>query len=274
MATCMFISSATNPRIKHAVKLIKQRKHRAAHGEFVVEGVQAVAEAVAHGWELRHLYYHDANLRSGKAIEVLDQVASRMRVEVARAVLTRLSDRPENPAELIAVIGVPEDDLGRVPISNDMLCLVIEEPRDPGNLGTIIRTADALGVGGVVLVGDAVDRYAPKTIRATMGSLFAIPVAHIDDPAGVAQWLAVARETAPGLQAVATLPTADVPAHAHDFSGATAIVVGNERKGVSDELRDICDAAVSIPMRGSAESLNAAVATSIVVYEACRQRFG
>lgn len=268
----MFISSATNPRVKHARKLLKQRKFREMHGEFVVEGVQAVAEAVAHGWELRQLYYHDANVRSDKAIEVLGQAEARVCIELARPVLNTLSERPENPAELIAVIGTPADDLARVPLSGDMLTVVMDEPRDPGNLGTIIRTADALGIGGVLLVGDAVDRYAPKTIRATMGSLFAVPVAHLADAGRVSEWLETAREGASGLQVVATAPSGGVPVYAHDFSPAAVIVVGNERRGVSDELRAVCDVEVAIPMSGSAESLNAAVATSIVLYEACRQR--
>ncbi|MAF10857.1 rRNA methyltransferase [Candidatus Poribacteria bacterium] len=268
----MLISSATNPRIKHAGKLLKQRKFRQQHGEFVVEGVQAVAEALAQGWRLRQVYYHDESVRSEKALQVLDELDARICIELTRPVLTRLSERPENPAELIAVVAAPRDDLARVPVSDDMLAVVMEEPRDPGNLGAVIRTADALGVGGVVLLGPTVDLYGPKTVRATMGSLFAVPVAHVADVDGLAAWLAKVRETAGELRVVATVARDAGPVHDHDFRGATVVVVGNERRGISDELRAVCDAAATIPMTGAAESLNSAVATSIVLYEACRQR--
>ena len=268
----MLISSATNPRIKHARKLLRQRKFRELHSEFVVEGVQAVAEAVAHGWEIHQVYYHDESVRSDKALQVLDELDERVCIELTRPVLTRLSERPENPSELIAVVGTPGDDLGRVPLGGAMLAVLIEEPRDPGNLGTIIRTVDALGVGGVVLVGASVDRYAPKTVRATMGSLFAAPVAHVADVAAAGRWIEAAREAAGDVQVVATVPTDVLPIHACDFSKPSIVVVGNERKGVTDGLLALCDVEAAIPMSGSAESLNSAVATSIVLYEACRQR--
>jgi TrmH family RNA methyltransferase len=268
----MLISSATNPRIKHASKLLKQRKFRQQHGEFVVEGVQAVAEALAQGWPLRQVYYHDDSVRSEKALQVLDELDARICIELTRPVLTRLSERPENPSELIAVVAAPRDDLARVPVADDMLAVVLEEPRDPGNLGTIIRTADALGVGGVLLLGPAVDLYGPKTVRATMGSLFAVPTAHVDDVETLVAWIGRIRDSVPGLRVVATVARDAGPIHECDFTGPAVVVVGNERRGVSDELRVACDAAATIPMTGSAESLNSAVATSIVLYEACRQR--
>ncbi|MBT3266984.1 RNA methyltransferase [Candidatus Poribacteria bacterium] len=268
----MLISSATNPRIKHARKLLRQRKFREQHGEFVVEGVQAVAEALAQGWRLRQVYYHDESVRSEKALQVLDELDAHLCIELTRPVLTRLSERPDNPSELIAVIASPRDDLARVPVSNDMLAVVLEEPRDPGNLGTVIRTADALGVGGVVLLGPTVDLYGPKTVRATMGSLFAVPVAHVPDVDGLAGWITRIRAEVEELRVVATVARDAGAIHEQDFRGATLVVVGNERRGVSDELRAACDTAATIPMSGSAESLNSAVATSIVLYEACRQR--
>ena len=150
----------------------------------------------------------------------------------------------------------------------------MDRPGNPGNLGTLIRSCDALGASGLVVTGHAVDLYDPATITASRGSIFALPVVQAASHAEVLQWVASVRERLGRCDLVGTDEHADTDLAAHDFTAPTVLVVGNETHGLSRAYRDACDAVVRIPMSGSASSLNVSVAASIAIYEVVRQRAG
>jgi 23S rRNA (uridine2479-2'-O)-methyltransferase len=153
-----------------------------------------------------------------------------------------------------------------------LLALVLDTPSNPGNLGTIVRSCDALGADGVIVTGHAVDVYDPATITASRGSIFAVPVVRLDSPAAVARWVAAARQAIGECVIVGADEKGSVELSAHDFRPGTVVLLGNEARGLSQGYQQMCDAIVRIPMSGSVSSLNVSVAASIVLYEASRQR--
>jgi TrmH family RNA methyltransferase len=185
--------------------------------------------------------------------------------------LARLSGRTD-ASELLAVVRMRDESFAQIPLRNDLLAVVVDRPGNPGNLGTLIRSCDALGAHGLIVTGHAVDPYDPATITATRGSLFALPVVQAPSHAEVLQWVGSARAHLGGCQLVGTDEHADIALAAHDFTTPTVLVIGNESHGLSRAYRDACDAVVRIPMCGSASSLNVSVAASIAIYEAVRQR--
>lgn len=266
----MLIRSTSNPHIKYIRELCEKRKARKVYREFFVEGVQAISEAYRHGWNVKRLIYCPEMVHSNWAQKTLAESDPDTHLQVTMHLLGKLSDRSD--PELMAIVSQAEDDLARIPIREDLLVLVIEHPQNPGNLGTLIRSADAMGAHGVLVMEPAVDVYDPKTVRATMGSLFALPVLRIEACPLLHDWIDQVRMTLGRVQIVATRPHASTPIDQHDFTSPTILIIGNEQSGISEHFQTMCDALVSIPMSGSADSLNSAVSASIVLYEANRQR--
>ena len=153
----------------------------------------------------------------------------------------------------IAVVEMPPDDLSRIAVRPNFLGLVFDRPSSPGNIGTVIRAADAFGAGGVIVTGHAADPYDPRAVRASTGSLFALPVVRERSHVEVLAW---ARDA--GLNVVGTDETGEVDIAAHDLTGPTLLVIGNETSDMSAGWRESCDAIARIPIAGSASSLNAA----------------
>ncbi|MCZ6678899.1 MAG: RNA methyltransferase [Candidatus Poribacteria bacterium] len=266
----MLIRSTSNPQIRYIRQLSQRRKVRKAHREFCVEGVQAISEAYRHGWHVKQLIYCPTLVGSNWAQKTLAESDPQTHLQVTETLLSKLSDRSD--VELMAIVSQAKDDLARIPIRSDLLVIMVERPQNPGNLGTIIRSADALGAHGVLIMEPAVDLYDPKTARATMGSLFALPVLRLQNTQIFQGWIDKIRESLDRLQVVVTSPHASITIDQHDLTLPTVLIIGNEQAGISKHLEEICDALVSIPMHGSAESLNSAVSASIVLYEAIRQR--
>ncbi len=179
--------------------------------------------------------------------------------------MAELGEKDEQVPELLAVVAIPPDDPRRVPVPSDALLVALDRPSSPGNLGSILRSADALGAHGVFVTGHAADLYDPRTVRATTGSLFAVPAVRVDGPEAVLEHVAGARVI--GTAEDAPVELADV-----DLTGPVLLVVGNETSGMSTGWTERCDLLVRIPMAGTASSLNAAVSGSIALYEAVRQR--
>jgi TrmH family RNA methyltransferase len=148
-----------------------------------------------------------------------------------------------------------------------MVALVVDRPASPGNLGTLIRSCDAFGASGVIVTGHGVDLYDPATIRATVGSFFSVPCVALASHNEVAAWVDGLRNSPAGVRAVGTSARATTPLRDFDWRGGIVLVVGNETHGLSHAYREMCDDVVTIPMQGTVTSLNAAVATSIVLYE-------
>lgn len=256
-----------NARFQQWEALLTNRNTRHRLGEFLVQGVRPINEAVAHRWPIRALL-HAGNLKSQWA---RDLVGGRVADEVIRLspeLLRELAGKDEDTAELTAVVAIPPDDLTRIRLRPTGVVVVLDRPISPGNVGSLLRSADALGVDGVVVAGRAADLYDPKTVRASRGSLFAVPAVRAETPAAVLDWL----RTIDSMALVGTSEDATIDIWDHDFTGPTTVVVGNETSGMSSFWARSCDACVRIPMVGSASSFNATVAASITLYEISRQR--
>ena len=254
------VTSLTNPTVK-AVRALHMRKQRDVTGLFLAEGLKIVTEAVELGHAPKTLLYGpDAE---GHAVlnRVVDAtVASGGEViEVTRDILEKISKR-DNPQAVLGVFAQKFTRLTSLEPAAATAFVALEQVRDPGNLGTIIRTADAAGCGAVILVGDCCDPYSVEAVRATMGSIFAVPIVK----ASVADFLAW-REAWPG-SVVGTLLTATVDHRSAAYQKPTLILMGNEQHGLTPTMAAACDVNVKIPMRGRADSLNLSVATGIMIY--------
>jgi 23S rRNA (uridine2479-2'-O)-methyltransferase len=251
-------------RFQQWYSLLENRTKRQRSRSFLVQGVDPINAALRHGWPIRS-FLHAGAASSTWARGVLDGPVEAERVELAPVLLAELGQRDEGAPELLAVAAIPADDPGRI---GDGAVVVLDRPANPGNLGTLIRSADALGAAGLVVVGHAVDLYEPRVVRASRGSLFALPCVRVPSPVDVIAWLR-SRDPLPVLVGATEDGTLD--AWDHDFTSPSAIVVGNEATGLSRAWLDSCDVTVRIPMVGDASSLNASVSGSVLLYEALRQ---
>lgn len=258
-----------NARFQQWQALLTNRTKRQRSGEFLVQGVRPITLAIRHGWQVRALLYDSGARLSRWATETLDSVRS-PKVAIAPALLAELGEKQE--LELLAVVAMPADDLARIPVQPRLLVVLFDRPTSPGNLGTLIRSADAFGAGGVVVAGHAADVYDPRTVRASTGSLFAVPTVRVPAPEPVLSWVAALRGQGVDLRLVGTDERGASDLAAFDLTGPTLLLVGNETAGLSSAWREACDALVRIPIIGAASSLNAATAGSIAMYEAARQR--
>jgi tRNA G18 (ribose-2'-O)-methylase SpoU len=257
---------SANDELQLVLSLLHNRKQRRRQGRFVVQGVAAINQALAHGWSFESLWIAQGRTLSRWARDVLERAGARAYVELEPELFVELSGKTE-PGELVAVLDLPPDDLGR--IAGASLVVVCDRPASPGNLGSIVRTADAFGADGVVVTGHAADVYDPQTVRASLGALFATPVVTAGSPREVAAWL-----RGRALRIVGTSAKAESPLDACDFRMPAALVVGNETAGLSEAWRELCDEVVSIPIRGATSSLNVAAAAAIFLAEVDRQRRG
>jgi tRNA G18 (ribose-2'-O)-methylase SpoU len=258
--------STANVAFQRIDVLRRNRTKRHRYGEFVVEGVRAINGALAGGWTIRSFAYPAGRTLSRWASSILDASTAESHLEIAGELFDTISDK-EDPSELIAVVAQRPDALDRIPVSAGMAVVVVDRPTSPGNLGTLIRSCDAFGANGVIVTGHGVDLYDPSTIRASVGSFFAMPCVSLPSHREVAAWVADVQRTRSGLRLVGTSAHATAPLRGFDWSSEVVLVVGNETTGLSHAYREMCDAVVGIPMRGTATSLNAAVATSIALYE-------
>ena len=254
------ITSLANPTVK-AARALHMRKAREESGQFLAEGLKIVTEAVELGRPPRVLLY-SADVASHPLLRraiVAAEATGGEAIEVSREILGKISRR-DNPQTVLAVFDQTFVDLVDLEPRAARSWVALQAVRDPGNLGTVIRTADAAGCGGVILVGDCCDPYSVEAVRATMGSVFAVKIART----GVDAFLAW-RKRWPG-QVVGTLLTATTDFRTAAYAPPTLILMGNEQAGLPPELAAACDVTVKIPMRGRADSLNLAVATGIMIY--------
>ncbi|MBI4531032.1 MAG: RNA methyltransferase [Candidatus Latescibacteria bacterium] len=235
---------------------------------FYIEGGKLLWEALDSEASFeRILWCHDL-LRSPAEEQLLRRAVHSGIVcsEVGRNVFESLSEWDE-PEGLGAVLVQRPYRLEEVPLTGQPLVVMVDSLQDPGNLGTIIRTADGVGAAGVLLIGPCVDLYNPKTLRATMGSFFALPVVECDDETAPLRWLKDR-----GMQVIAGTPKAAALYCEVDYRPSTCFVIGNEAHGIRETIFPYVDASVRVPIFGKADSLNAAVAGAVLLYEAVRQR--
>jgi TrmH family RNA methyltransferase len=271
MASMLRVSSR-NARFQQWEALLSNRAKRQRAGEFLVQGVRPITMAARYGWRFRALI-HDAERPLSQWAQALLRDVPAVRVSMAPALLAELGEKEEGSSpELVAVVEMPGDGLDRIEAGRGFLGVLLDRPANPGNVGSIIRSADALGADGVIVAGHAADVYDPRCVRASTGSLFALPVVRTPGPREVAAWVAAQRARGCPIVLAATDERGDRDVFDFDFTQPVLLLAGNEGTGLSSAWRELSDVVVSIPMAGAASSLNAANAASIVLYEASRQR--
>lgn len=263
--------STRNATFQQWQALLTNRSKRQHTGEFLVQGVRPVSLAVERGWEIRALLVGDGPGLSRWAREVVETVGA-PRAVVAAELMRELGGKDEDAPELLAVVAMPPDELRRITPTANLLVVAFDRPITPGNIGTLVRSADAFGAGGVIVTGHAADPYDPRAVRASTGSLFALPVVRVPSHREVLDWAGGLRADGVPVQVVGTDERGPVEIAEQDLTGPTVLAVGNETHGLSAAWREACDRMVRIPITGAASSLNAASAASIALYEAARQR--
>ena len=260
------VTSLANPLVKD-IRALAQKKFRDQQDAFMAEGLKLVIDALDLGWTIRTLVFG----KSQKGNAAVEKVAARtvaaggMVLEASEKVLGAITRR-DNPQMVVGVFQQRWLALKDVhPAGNDVF-VALDRVRDPGNLGTVVRTVDAVGAKGVILVGESTDPFSVETVRATMGSIFAVPVAK----AGLDAFLAW-RKAAPA-RFVGTHLKGSIDYREQDYAaGPVVLVMGNEQQGLPDGLAEACDTLIRIPQAGRADSLNLAVATGVALYEIRRQ---
>ncbi len=253
------LTSTSNPFVKY-VRALRQKKTRTEHGVFLVEGITHVGEALEAGWEVESIVYAPDLLTSGFARDLLARAGKMsLRLQpVSVSVLETLADK-ENPQGILAVVKQKQYGFEDFTSARRMVALV--SPQDPGNLGTILRTMDAVGADGLLILDGGVELYHPTVIRSSMGTLFWKPVVQ----ASFADFLTWARTNK--LQLVGTSAKADVDYHTLVPQTPWVLVLGNEQKGLTPEQTAACDVTISLPMRGRVSSLNLSVAAGVLLYQ-------
>lgn len=254
------ITSLTNDTVK-AVRALHMRKEREQSGRFLAEGLKFIGEALDQGRTPRLLLVG----QDARPHPLLDRARAETLksggevVAVTHPILAKVS-RKENPQTVLGVFDQAYTDLDALDPTTAPAWVALEQVRDPGNLGTIIRTADAAGAGGVILIGDCCDPFSTEAVRATMGSVFAVRIARASAEDFLA-WRARWPGSVIGTRLDATHGYRDAPVRA-----PALILMGNEQAGLTDRLAAACDLNVKIPMRGRADSLNLAIATGVMLY--------
>jgi TrmH family RNA methyltransferase len=255
--TRRILSASAEYQVLEALRTNRQKRNR--ENAFIVEGVRNVDAALAHHWEVRDALVPSGATRSAWAESVLERVGST--VEIAPELFGALSDRSD-PPEVVLVVEKRRVALQDLPVDSGFVATVLDRPSYPGNIGTIVRTCDALGGGALVIVGHAADPYDPRAVRASTGSFFAVPIVEVGSVNEIVEWA-----RAESVRVIATDEAGDVAVH--DIPPPPlALVFGNEKAGVSRAWRDAADATVAIPMQGAASSLNVAAAHAVVLFSA------
>ena len=256
------VTSLANPLIKD-IKALAQKKFRDQQNAFMAEGLKLVIDALDLGWSIRTLVF----AKAGRGNAAVEKVAARTVaaggtvLEVSDKVLVAITRR-DNPQMVVGVFSQKLLPLKDIRAQNGDVWVALDRVRDPGNLGTVIRTVDAVGAKGVILVGETTDPFSVETVRATMGSIFAVPVVK-STPEAFLDW----RKSFSGIVAGTHLKGA-VDYRSVDFSkGPVLLMMGNEQQGLPDKLAASCDRLLRIPQAGRADSLNLAVATGIMLFE-------
>jgi TrmH family RNA methyltransferase len=255
------ISSTGNKRVVEARKL-SQRKYRQAGARFLVEGLQLLHMALDAGAAPVEVFFCPAQFAGPEAEALLDRFrrAGGELLPVAPNVMAALSERDE-PQGIVATFHITAASLAALKLSGRELVLVLDRLQDPGNLGTLIRTADAVGAAAIILIEPCVDPFDPKTLRGSMGSLFNLPVVSTKHVAGLFAWL-----QAHGLRPVGADPHTGVLWGDDLWRGGVALVLGNEARGLSPDVAAQVRQNARLPIVGKAESLNVAIAGGVLMY--------
>jgi len=259
------VTSLSNPIVKD-IKALSDKKHRDETKSFMAEGLKLVIDALELGFEIRTLVYAKNVKDKPQVVQAATKTVARggLVLEVSEKVLSSITRR-DNPQMVVGIFTQRWTSLRDLKPKADETYVALDRVRDPGNLGTIIRTADAAGASGVILLGETTDPYSMETVRATMGSVFALPLVKAS-PADFLAW-----KKGAGVSVVATHLAGAVDYRTIDYrKKPVVLLMGNEQAGLPDALAREADALARIPQAGLADSLNLAIATGIMLFEARR----
>jgi len=260
----MLITSVNNERVKLWSSLL-EKKHRDRHKKFIIEGIHLLKEAIKGKYEIEAICYDTARGIPAEIKELISELPEATKWYEATDVIIKKCTDTDTPPPIFGVVkkfSVEHADV----ISKDSLIVALDGVRDPGNVGTIIRSCDAVGASAVILGKGCVDVYNPKTVRSTMGSLFHIPIIELD----LLELLPLLKEK--GVHVIGTSLQATEHCFNFNWREPACIVMGSEGEGLSAPVEAEVNKTVIIPMQGKSESLNVAMATTIMLYEALRQR--
>lgn len=258
------ISSESNAQIKEIVKLQKSARERRKKSIFVVEGIKLTKEAASHG-KLKKIY--TSKQIYNQADDSLLKLFANHDFEVVSDNVFRGISETVTPQGMLGLVQMPSYDLEEILDDERQSIILLDDLRDPGNLGTIMRTAEGANMSGVVLSRESVDLFNPKVVRATMGAIFRVPFYYADDLVNVIQ-LMKERE----IPVYGTMMQGSVVYDSLDYRKSIGIVIGNEANGISSKVIKNLTGGVRIPMAGKLESLNAAVSAAILMYEIEKQK--
>ena len=259
------IVSAQNSRIKNIQKLSAKSKERKDQGLFVIEGAREISLALASSYSFDSVFYCPELFEGTDYPEVIQSIDSKILYEVSPSVFGKIAYR-EGSDGILAVAKTKDHNIISLNLSENPFIIILESVEKPGNLGAILRTADAAGVDALIVCDPLTDVYNPNAIRSSVGCIFTVPVA-VSESAETLSFL-----KAKGIRTFAAELQASQQYQDTDFTGPSAIIMGTEANGLSSFWLRNADARIKIPMRGKIDSLNVSVSTAVITFEAMRQR--
>ncbi|WP_432408677.1 TrmH family RNA methyltransferase [Wukongibacter sp. M2B1] len=262
------ITSLSNKHIKH-IKMLHKRKFREKNNEFIIEGLRIVEHGINSNANICAVYYSEEIIKTNRGIELLDNISSNNidLYKVNDKILKEISTT-DNSQGIIGIVKSQSYDLNKIINKDKFVLIILDRLQDPGNVGTIIRTADSAGVDGIIALKGTVDIYNSKTIRSTMGSIFTLPVIYVDEITDIINNL-----RSEDTDIIATTLQAEKYHFETKYKKRCAVIIGNEANGISEDLIELSNIKIKIPIIGKAESLNASIASGIIMYEMVRQNY-
>ncbi len=252
------------------LKTNRNKRHKCR--EFLVEGVRSLNEAVQNNWTVKSFLYDGSRL-SDWAADMIKNVRTQTNYCLSAQLMRALSDK-EDTSELMAVIEMRKDSLENIRLGTNPFIVLFDRPSNKGNLGTMIRSCDALGVDALIITGHAVDLYDPNVVVSAMGSFFNMQVIRVPDNNALFGYIDLLKERYPGFTVVGTTAHREQPLYAADLTKPLMLMMGNETMGLNRAYKEYCDVLCTIPMaeKSYATSFNVSCAASILMYEVTRQR--
>ncbi len=249
------------------------RNKRHMYHEFFVEGVRNINEAVKNGWYINSFIYSFEKPLTSWAARLLQTVETNINYELTTDLMSDLSDK-EDTSELLAVVNMKDDVKNNIPYSANPILALFDRPSNKGNLGTLLRSCDALGVEGLIITGHSVDVYDPNVISSSMGSFFKIPFLRLSDNSDIDNYIRKLKDDLSDLKIIGTTAHHHTNIYEIDLSTPVLFLIGNETDGLNQHLTEMSDLFATIPMSSSsaASSFNVSCAATVLFYEAIRQR--
>lgn len=254
--------------------LKSNRNKRYKYQEFLVEGVRNINEAIKNGWNIKSFLYANERALSDWAKTTINNSSTNINYELSEELMRELSGKYDT-SEIIAIVGMGTDNLDALKMSKNPMIALFDRPSNKGNLGTIIRSCDALGVECLIITGHAVDLYDPDVVISSMGSFFNMQIVRVPENQKVLDFIAGMKRQYPTFKTIGTTAHKEHPIYDLDLSGPVLFLIGNETDGLCNTFKDCCDILATIPIADSsyATSFNVGCAATVMFYEASRQRY-